>query len=150
MSGHNRVQLVGNIGQDPELRHTNAGTAVLSLRMATTEVYFNKDREKKENTEWHTVVVWGKRAEAISKFIHKGDQIFIEGALRTRKWETKEGDTRYTTEVHVREIVLCGKRRGGTPQSDDSPEARRAAQGPWVDSDARDAFGSQGDDDIPF
>ena len=144
MSGHNRVQLMGNIAE-PELRHTKSGTAVLGIRMATTEVYFNKEREKQETTEWHNVVIWGKRAEALAKILSKGSQLFIEGSLRTRKWETNEGDTRYTTEVHAREIVLCGRRPGSSNADEDTPEAQRA-QTPPGDSDRA----GRDDDDIPF
>ena len=111
MSGHNRAQLFGNLGQDPELRHTAAGTAVLGLRMATTEVYFNKDREKQERTDWHTVVIWGKRAEALAKILKKGDKLFIEGSIRNTSYE-HEGVTKYKSEVHAKSIVLSGKKQG--------------------------------------
>lgn len=143
MSGHNRCQLFGNLGQDPELRHTQEGTPVMGLRMATTEVYFTRDREKKERTDWHTIVVWGKRAEALAKILKKGDKLFVEGSIRNSSYEDRDGNTRYKSEVSARSIVLSGKKQG-TRVSEDTPEAERAFRPP-ADSDR-----PRGDDDIPF
>lgn len=109
--GLNRVTLLGNLGQDPELRFTQSGEAVLNIRMATTETYLDRNKERKEATEWHTVVVWGKRGEGLSKVLRKGDRILVEGGLSTRSWEDKEGNKRYSTEVKARNVVLCGGAR---------------------------------------
>jgi len=109
----NKTLLIGNLGQEPELRFTKGGQGVLSLRMATNERYKDRDGEWKELTEWHTVVVWGKRAEGLSRVVSKGTQLFIEGRLQTRSWEDKQGQKRYTTEVVAREVILLGSKGDG-------------------------------------
>jgi single-strand DNA-binding protein len=112
--GLNRVILIGNLGQDPELRFTQSNMGVLSLRMATTESYFDTNtKERKERTEWHTVVVWGKRGEALNKILSKGSRIAIEGRLQTRSWEDKQGNKRYSTEVNAQNVILLGGRGEG-------------------------------------
>ena len=108
--GVNRVQLLGNIGQDPELRTTPGGQTVLNIRLATTETYFDKNQLKQERTDWHNVTVWGKRAEALSRILSKGSQIFVEGRIQTRSYE-KNGEKRYATDINASNIVLCGKRQ---------------------------------------
>lgn len=113
----NRAFLLGNIGQDPELRYTGSGTAVLNIRMATSERY--KDRQSdewKESTEWHSVTVWDKRAEALSKFLRKGSKILVEGTIQTRSYEGRDGTKRYSTEIKARDIVLLDKREDGERQ----------------------------------
>ncbi|MCA9621330.1 MAG: single-stranded DNA-binding protein [Myxococcales bacterium] len=117
--GLNRVMLLGNLGQDPELRYTQGGQAVLNLRLATTETYFDRDRNKKERTDWHTIVVWGKRAEALSKFLRKGSSLFVEGSIRTGSYEGRDGQKRYKTEISARNIILTGG--GGGGRRDDAP-----------------------------
>src|SRR5215468_1859520 len=109
--GLNRVMLLGNLGADPELRMTNGGQAVLKMRLATSETYLDRNRVRQERTEWHRVVVWGKRAEALSKFLTKGSRLFVEGGLRTSSYE-KEGIKRYTTEIVASEIIMAGGRGG--------------------------------------
>ena len=112
--GLNRVILIGNLGQDPELRFTQSNMGVLSLRMATTESYFDTNtKERKERTEWHTVVVWGKRGEALNKILSKGSRLCIEGRLQTRSWEDKSGNKRYTTEINAQNVILLGGRGEG-------------------------------------
>lgn len=121
--GINKVILLGNLGQNPELRYTQNGHPVLSLRMATNERFKNRDGEWQDRTEWHNVTVWGKRAEGLNRVIGKGTQIYVEGRLQTRSWEDKQGQKRYTTEVVAREIVLLGRGRGADnrarPSADD-------------------------------
>jgi single-strand DNA-binding protein len=109
MNGMNKVFLLGNLGADPELRYTAAGIAVLSLRLATNESFFDKNKELQERTEWHTVVVWGSRAEALAKILSKGTTVMVEGSLRTSTYE-KDGGKRHKTEIHAREVFLTGKR----------------------------------------
>jgi len=114
--GMNKAILLGNLGADPELRYTAAGVAVLNLRLATNESYVDKNKEPQERTEWHTVVIWGNRAEGLARVLTKGSSVLIEGALRTSSYE-KDGTKRYRTEVHAREILFAGK-RSGTPGND--------------------------------
>ncbi len=130
----NRVILAGNLGADPELRTTATGTAVMSLRMATTERRKGKDDKYEDHTEWHSVVVWGKRAEGLSKILTKGSKILIEGGLRTSSWE-KDGQKRYKTEVHASEVELLGDKGGSRVGS--RPDPVPAGEVP-------------DDDDIPF
>ena len=109
--GLNRVMLLGNLGADPELRFTQSGQAVLNMRLATTESYLDKNKVRQERTDWHNVVLWGKRGEALAKFLTKGTTIFVEGGLRTSSYDDKEGNKRYKTEIHATNIILSG--RGG-------------------------------------
>jgi len=111
--GLNRVMLLGNLGADPELRFTQGGQAVMNMRLATTETYLDRDKVRKERTDWHNVVVWGKRAEALSKILGKGSSIFVEGSLRTSSYDDREGHKRYKTEVIANNILLTGGRGRG-------------------------------------
>jgi single-strand DNA-binding protein len=110
--GLNKAMLIGNVGTDPELKYTQGGQAVLRLRLATTERYGNKAGERQERTEWHTVIVWGNRAEALNKILNKGRLIYVEGRLQTRQWEDKDGGKRSTTEIVANQILLLGGPRG--------------------------------------
>lgn len=139
--GLNRVLLIGNLGQDPELRYTQGGDAVLNLRLATTERWTDKNGEKQERTEWHSAVMWGKRAEGLSKFLKKGDALYAEGQLQTRKWEDKQGGARYSTEVKVGKVILLG---GGKDQG-------HGGGGGGDPGAYQEPFsGHPADDDIPF
>ncbi|MCA9580068.1 MAG: single-stranded DNA-binding protein, partial [Myxococcales bacterium] len=111
--GLNKVQLIGNLGMDPELKFTQSGRALLRIRLATTERYGRQDGERQERTEWHTVIVWGNRAEALSKFLRKGRTIYVEGRIQTRSWETDAGERRYSTEIIAQQLLLLGGGRGG-------------------------------------
>jgi single-strand DNA-binding protein len=110
--GLNKVMLLGNLGQDPELKLTQGGQALLKLRIATTETYQDKSGQRQERTEWHSVTLWGKRAEALAKFLTKGTTVFVEGSLRTDSYE-KNGEKRYQTVVNASNIILTGRRGGG-------------------------------------
>ncbi len=149
--GLNRVTLLGNLGQDPELRYTQSGSAVLNMRIATTETYFDQDRNKKERTDWHNVVVWGKRAEALGKILTKGSGVLVEGSIRNSSFEGRDGQKRYKTEISARNIVLVGgggPRRNAPAAEPDYPEAH---DDPSAGSTPpTDAFGTPDDDDIPF
>lgn len=155
--GLNKVLLIGNLGQDPEVKFTQGGQAVMKLRLATTERYGNKAGERQERTEWHTVVVWGNRAEALGKILSKGRTIYVEGRLQTRQWEDKEGQKRYTTEINANQILLLG---GGGGRGGDDFEGGGGGGGGGRSyggnrgggSMPADDFGGDigGDDDIPF
>src|SRR3954462_1428815 len=114
MGSVNKVILVGNLGRDAELRYTPGGAAVATLNLATTEVWNDKQSgQKQEKTEWHRIVLWGKSAESLSEYLTKGKQIYIEGRLQTRKWQDKDGNDKYTTEIRGDRIVLLGGGGGG-------------------------------------
>lgn len=118
--GFNRVMLLGNLGADPDLRFTQGGQGVLNLRLATTESYLDKDKVRRERTDWHNVVVWGKRGEALAKILGKGSSIFVEGSLRTSSYDDKDGNKRYKTDVVANNVVLAGGRsRGGNGDHDE-------------------------------
>jgi single-strand DNA-binding protein len=119
--GLNRVMLLGNLGADPELRFTQGGQAVLHLRLATTESYLDKDKVRRERTDWHNVVIWGKRGEALGKILTKGSSIFIEGSLRTSSYDDRDGNKRYKTEVIANNVILAGGRGGGGGGGRDVP-----------------------------
>jgi single-strand DNA-binding protein len=110
--GLNKVLLLGNLGADPELKVTQGGQAILKLRLATTESYLDKSNTRQERTEWHSVTLWGKRGEALSRFLQKGERIFVEGSIRTSSYE-KDGEKRYRTEVVANNIILAGRGKGG-------------------------------------
>ena len=107
MSSVNKVILVGNLGRDAEMKHTPSGAAVSSFSLATTEKWTGKDGQKQEKTEWHRCVLWGKTAEAVSQYLTKGKQVYVEGRLETRQWE-KDGQKHYSTEIKVDNVVLLG------------------------------------------
>lgn len=107
MAGVNKVILVGNLGRDPELRHTNDGTPVANFSLATTERW-TKDGEKVEKTEWHRCTAWAKTAELVCEYLRKGSQVYVEGKLQTREWETQEGEQRATVEVNVHQVTFLG------------------------------------------
>jgi single-strand DNA-binding protein len=165
--GLNKVMLMGNLGADPELRVTSGGQSVLKLRLATSETYLDKNRVRQERTEWHSVVVWGKRAEALSKFLTKGSRLFIEGGLRTSSYDDKEGNKRYRTEIVANNIILAGSGGGrggggggggGGGRGGDDYEAPTGGGGGYDDQDYGGVGGGGGggggagggDDDIPF
>lgn len=125
--GLNRVMLLGNLGADPELRSTNSGESVLRLRLATNERYLDRDKNWQDRVEWHSVVVWGKRAEALHRILSKGSNLFVEGSLRTSSYDDKEGVKRYKTEIVAKEIILTGGRPGGRPDGDDNFDAHRGS-----------------------
>src|SRR6185312_16240681 len=113
--GLNRVMLLGNLGADPELRFPQGGQAVLNMRLATTESYLDKDRVRRERTDWHNVIVWGKRGEALAKILTKGSSLFIEGSIRTSSYDDRDGNKRYKTEIVANNVILSGGRGRGAP-----------------------------------
>jgi single-strand DNA-binding protein len=114
----NKAILIGNLGQDAELKYTNAGTAVMNFRMAVTETW-TKDGEKKERTEWFTCVMWGRRAEGVSKYMTKGIKLAVEGRIENKSWEDQQGQKRISTQINVDNLHLLSK----APRRDDDEES---------------------------
>lgn len=158
MASVNKVILVGNLGKDPEVRYMTNGDAVANVTIATSDSWKDKATgEKKESTEWHRVVFYRKLAEIVSQYLKKGSQVYIEGRIRTRKWQDKEGQERYTTEIEAEEMKMLGSRQnaasssggeaeygGSMPSSGAAGAPRGAAPGKKTPS-----FEDM-DDDIPF
>lgn len=135
MSSLNKVQLIGRLGKDPEVRHLDSGMTVSNFSIATSESYTNKQGEKVEQTEWHAIVAWGKLAEIIEKWVTKGMLIYIEGKLKTRKWE-KDGQTHYATEIFADSMQMLSK---SEPKEQSQPVQQNS-----------DSLPKQGDDYVPF
>jgi single-strand DNA-binding protein len=147
MASVNRVFLIGNLGADPELRYTASGAAAANFRIATTEVWSDKQSgEKNERTEWHRIVAWGKLAETCGEHLRKGRQVHVEGRIRTREWEDKDGVKRYTTEIVAERVTFLGSAPG---REDGGPPAR-AAQERGQARRSTPAEPPLSDDDIPF
>jgi single-strand DNA-binding protein len=148
MAGVNKVIIVGNVGRDPEVRFTKAGTAVATFSVATSERFKDRDGQPQERTEWHRVVAWAQLADICGKYLRKGKQVYIEGRLQTRDWEDKDGNKRYTTEVVANVMQMLGRREddGGSYSDDSSSRGGSAGGGdPMAQAPA-----SGGDDEIPF
>lgn len=141
MSGVNKVILVGHLGKDPEVRHLDGGVSVANFPLATSESY-TKDGKKIEQTEWHSVVMWRGLAEVAAKYLRKGKLIYVEGRLRTRSYEDKEGIKRSTTEIVVENFTMLGRK---TDFDDRNYKAETKAEEQTVDFDD-----SAPDDDLPF
>lgn len=140
--GINKVIIVGNLGQDPETRYVPSGAAVTNFTVATNESWKDKQTgEQKDRTEWHRVAMFGRLAEVAAEYLRKGSQVYIEGKLRTRKWQDRDGKDRYTTEIIADEMQMLGGRGGGSaPMSSESAPVSASPQ------PSADDF----DDDIPF
>jgi single-strand DNA-binding protein len=146
MGSVNKVILVGNLGRDAELRYTPGGAAVATINMATTEVWNDKGGQRQEKTEWHRVVLWGKTAESLNEYLTKGKQIYVEGRLQTRKWQDKDGQDKYTTEIRGDRVVLLGGGGGGGGR-----QQPRAAAAPGMEDTMGEPVAADiTDDDIPF
>ena len=148
--GVNKVILVGNLGQDPELRYTGSGTAVCNLRLATNESYKDASGEWVERTEWHSVVAWARLAEICNEYLKKGSQVYFEGSLQTRQWDDKDGNTRYTTEIKAKEMMILSGRGPGDDSFGSSRSTSSAPAAAAADSGSKDDYTFQPDDDLPF
>lgn len=143
MAGINKVILVGNLGKDPEVRYLEGGTAVANFPIATSENYTDRNSgEKKTITEWHNVVLWRGLAEIAEKYLKKGNQVYIEGKLRTRKWQDKEGNDRYTTEIVGDNMQMLGRRDDSNDNS--SAQSSGSASSAQIDNEPTET------DDLPF
>ena len=158
MASVNKVILIGNLGKDPETRYLPSGDAVTNISVATTDTWKDKSGEKQEHTEWHRVAFFGKTAEIAGEYLKKGSPVYIEGRIRTRKWQDKEGQDRYSTEIVADRMQLLGGRGGGGGGGGAEPMAREpatAAAGAGGGAGAKAAPRKGGafdemDDDIPF
>lgn len=147
--GVNKVILIGNLGNDPDIRYTASGAAVANISLATAESWRDKETgDQQERTEWHRIVFFGRLAEIVGEYLKKGSQIYVEGRLQTRKWQDKEGNDRYTTEIVANEMQMLGSRgvSSGPSDFDQSPAAEKAETGKPAKKQADEDF----DDDIPF
>jgi single-strand DNA-binding protein len=152
MASVNKVILVGNLGRDPETRYMPDGGAITNVSVATSYQWNDKaSGEKKEETEWHRVMFRGKLAEIAGEYLKKGSQVYVEGRLRTRKWQDKEGKDRYTTEIVADRMQMLGSRAGAGQPRDDAPAEPHAAE-PKAAAGAKKPAGKFDDmeDDIPF
>jgi single-strand DNA-binding protein len=150
MEGLNRCTLLGNLTADPELRFTQGGQAVLNIRMATNESYLDKDKNWKERTEFHGVVVWGKRAESLAKILTKGAPVFVEGPMRTSSYDDREGNKRYKTEVVAQTVRLLGRASGSAEGDGVSRSAGGGARPPRPITPELGGTDDNPLDDIPF
>ncbi len=157
----NKVMLIGNLGADPETRYTQDGTCVCNIRVATTEKFKNRNGEQQERTEWHRVVLWGRLGEIAGQYLRKGSKVYIEGKIETRKWQDRDGNDRYTTEIRAQEMKMLDSRRGagggddfgggqggGFPSHGGGGGAPRRESDPFAGSSGFDDVPA--DDDIPF
>ncbi len=150
MAGVNKVILVGNLGKDPEVRHLESGAVVASFSIATSESYKDKTTgERKDQTEWHNIVLWRGLAEIAEKYLHKGDQVYIEGKLRTRSWE-KDGVTRYTTEVVGDNMTMLGSRQNSNSDGDSTPPPPSEPAVNTQSASTVSASKEDATDDLPF
>jgi single-strand DNA-binding protein len=152
--GINKVILIGNLGADPEARFMPSGGAVTNIRMATSETWKDKQTgENQERTEWHNVVFFNRLAEIAGEYLHKGSKVYVEGSLRTRKWQDKNGQDRYTTEIVANEMQMLDARGAGSqPMPEDAHAASMESSGQSSAAPARAMPTSAADldDDIPF
>lgn len=135
MASVNKVILVGNLGADPEVRYAQNGTAVANFRIATTDVWKNSDGSKGERTEWHRIVAFGRLGEVCGEYLAKGRQAYIEGRLQTRKWEDRDGNPRYTTEVVANVMQILGTRGKGDSEAGQAEEEPPFAEPDTIGSD---------------
>jgi single-strand DNA-binding protein len=138
----NKAILIGRLGADPEIRYTPSGAEVANFRIATSEMWTNKNGEKEERTEWHRIVAWRGLAKICGEYLSKGRLVYIEGKIRTRSWEDREGNKRTTTEIEATEMKMLGGGGGG--------EAERRTKEPEADYTPPPPKEEKGEEDIPF
>lgn len=159
----NKVTLIGNLGADPEVRSTTGGNRVANFSLATSRQWTGANGEKQEKTEWHKCIVWNSKtstlADIVEKYLKKGDKVYVEGRIEYRQWQDKENQTRYTTEINVRELLmLSGRQGGGADDGESAPRSRPKAAATGAPGagapggDFEDFKGSleEADDDLPF
>lgn len=146
-NGVNKVILIGRLGVDPEIKNFDSGTVLARLSIATSETYRDRDNNKQERTEWHNVVLWQRLAEIAEKYLRKGDQVYIEGRLRTRSYE-QEGVKKYVTEIVGLSMTMLGSPSGGSGQQSSQQQSQMQDQGSKAQEPAADA--PDPEDDLPF
>jgi len=149
MASVNKAIIVGNLGRDPELKYLPNGDAVANISVATTDTWKDKDGNKQEATEWHRVSFFGKLAEVCGQYLKKGSQIYVEGSIRTRKWQDKDGQDRYTTEIRGDRMQMLGGRQSGESASSGSAPSP-ASNAPSSPRSAPAGSFADLEDDIPF
>ncbi len=143
----NKVILIGNVGQDPEVRYLDANVSVANFSLATTERYTTREGSKVENTEWHRIVAWRGLATIVEKYVKKGSKLYIEGRLRTREWEDKDSNKRYTTEIYADSMEMLDSRTTMAQGEQQAPSTEKPADSlPQQKPD----FSQDEDDDLPF
>jgi len=143
----NKVILIGNVGQDPEVRHLDKDVTVANFSLATSESYTAKNGEKVTTTEWHNIVVWRGLAKVVEQYVNKGDKLYIEGRIRTRSWDDKDGNKRYTTEIYADNLEMLTPK--GNSNSGGTPQASAPAKQPAESVNEPD-FSPSEEDDLPF
>ena len=144
----NKVLLIGNVGNDPEIRHLEGGTPVANFRLATSESYTNRSGERITQTEWHNIVLWRGLAEVTEKYVKKGAQLYIEGKIRTRAWDDKDGNKRYTTEIVADTMQMLGKR---SDSGNDNIQNQGSSGSYATETSQNDApIMPEPEDDLPF
>jgi single-strand DNA-binding protein len=146
MGSLNKVQLIGNLGKDPEVRAIPSGAKVANFSIATTETYTGKDGQKSDKTEWHNIVLWRGLAEVAEKYLRKGSQVYIEGKLQTRSWDDKDGQKRYTTEIIADNLVMLGKGHGDRQE----PKPTQAGAMGTISTYRAGSTPQPPEDDLPF
>jgi len=148
----NKATLIGNLGADPEVRSTSNGTRVATISLATSRQWTSKSGERQEKTEWHRVVLWNNRganlADIVEKYVKKGDKVYVEGRIEYRTWQDREGQTRYTTEINARELIMLSGR--SADEGDAAPSPVGAGSAPAESFDDFPAALDGDDDDLPF
>lgn len=147
----NKVILVGNVGKDPEVRHLDSGVAVANFPLATSESYNAKNGERVTTTEWHNIVLWRGLADVAEKYVKKGRQLYIEGKIRTRSWDDKEGNKRYTTEIYGDQMTMLGTKadnQGGGSSQSGGNQANSQTSSPTINEPTIEE--PSGDEDLPF
>ena len=150
MRGVNRVMLIGNLGKDPDLQFLEGNIAVAKFPLATTETFKDRTGKLVSQTEWHTVVLWRGLAELAQKYLHKGSLVYIEGRLRTRSWEDKEGVRKFATEIVGDNLVMLDKRKDSSDNNSNEGSTHEGASVPDMNFESGGMGGTMGKDDLPF
>ena len=147
MCGVNKVILVGNLGKDPEVKHLDTGVSVANFSLATTETYNNKQGQRVSQTEWHNVVLWRGLADIAEKYLKKGNSVYVEGKINTRKWEDKEGNTRYSTDIIAEKMTMLGSRQDSNSSSTTNTTTNNNED---QSNNSQNINESSNSDDLPF